>query len=234
MYTLHQFEISPFCDKVRRILHYKQLDYRTSEISVTAAVFGATRRLSPAGTLPVLQSDTDRLADSSAIAIYLENRHPDARPLVPADPHRRASVLLLEDWADEVLYFYEMYYRICDPAVWRQTAPLMLHADWPMLRPLWSAVVPGAVRKKLRQQGLSRRPRQDIGQSLSHLCADLSRMCAPGYLVGDSLTLADIAVWVQLHCIGQAADGQQQIARHRPLTDWMQRIERETAARPPA
>jgi glutathione S-transferase len=34
MITLHQYEISPFCDKARRVLHAKGVDYRIEEVSV--------------------------------------------------------------------------------------------------------------------------------------------------------------------------------------------------------
>lgn len=34
MITLHQFEASPYCDKVRRVLHVKGQPYRAVEVSL--------------------------------------------------------------------------------------------------------------------------------------------------------------------------------------------------------
>ena len=37
MLTLYQFEISPFCDKARRILHWKKQPYEVHEVSLWQA-----------------------------------------------------------------------------------------------------------------------------------------------------------------------------------------------------
>lgn len=230
MYTLYQFKTSPFCDKVRRILHYKGLEFRIREISVTASLFGAVRRMSKVGKLPVLQAEDEHISDSTAIAIYLESRHPDTKPLLPSDLAERARALLLENWADEVLYFYEMYYRFCNPQALAQTVPKLLHADPALLRPLLKRMIPGTIASHLQQQGLTRRSHEEIAQSMDEICADLDRLCAGGYLVGEGVTLADIGVFAQMSCIAETDEGKAQI-QHRPaLCDWMERIRTGTAA----
>lgn len=230
MYTLYQFETSPFCDKVRRILHCKGLEYRVREISVTASLFGAVKRIGRYGKLPVLEADGERIADSTDIALYLEGRHPQSQSLLPSDSAQRAKVLVLENWADELLYFYEMYYRFCRPQAMQQTAKKLLHADPAWLRPLLAAMVPGAIRGHLQQQGLGRKPHEEIVRSLDEICADLSGLSATGYLVGDSITLADIAVYAQMNCIAETPEGAEQVQKHAPLTDWIERIRTQTAA----
>jgi glutathione S-transferase len=68
------------------------------------------RGLNPAGKLPVLHYDIETVADSSAIACFLEDRHPDPALVDPAG-NARSMGSLLEDWADEALYWMLLYVR---------------------------------------------------------------------------------------------------------------------------
>ncbi|MDE2297039.1 MAG: glutathione S-transferase N-terminal domain-containing protein, partial [Burkholderiales bacterium] len=67
--VLHQWEISPFCGKVRRMLRMKGVAHRVENYNGLRALKVA--RLSRAGTLPVLDWGAERVADSSAIAAFL-------------------------------------------------------------------------------------------------------------------------------------------------------------------
>jgi len=134
--VLHQWEISPFCRKVRKVLAHKRVAYRTVEYNGLRARGAA--RLSAAGRLPVLDYDGERIQDSSAICHFLEEKHP-APALVPAEPEARALALLLEDWADESLYFIEVYLRFEIPEV-RPRALDLLCAG----RPRWERAIFGA------------------------------------------------------------------------------------------
>ena len=71
MITLHQFEISPFCDKVRRILHWKRQPFTVREVPLSQTVT-AVRKVNPAGKLPCLEHDGRFLGDSTDIAYYLD------------------------------------------------------------------------------------------------------------------------------------------------------------------
>ena len=44
MITLYQFEISPFCDKIRRILNVKHVPYAIEEVPPTKTLFASTSR----------------------------------------------------------------------------------------------------------------------------------------------------------------------------------------------
>ncbi|HKE16326.1 MAG TPA: glutathione S-transferase family protein, partial [Kofleriaceae bacterium] len=131
--VLHQWEISPFCRKVRKVLALKGVAYRTVEYNGLRARGAA--RLSPAGKLPVLDYDGERIQDSSAICDFLDGKHPSPA-LVPADPEARALAHVLEDWADESLYFVEVYLRFAIPEV-LPTAIDLLCAG----RPRWERAI---------------------------------------------------------------------------------------------
>jgi glutathione S-transferase len=80
MLTLHQFEISPFCDKIRRVLNVKRIPYQTREVGLLESQMGY-RKLNPIGKVPtIVDDDGTVVADSTDIAYYLEERHP-APPL---------------------------------------------------------------------------------------------------------------------------------------------------------
>ena len=131
--VLHQWEISPFCGKVRRILQLKGLAYEVVEYGGLKAL--AAAKLSPVGKLPVLEYNGEKIQDSSAIARFLEACHP-APALFPADPAEAAQAHFLEDWADESLYWFEVYFRFMFPDATRRTLEIMQRG-----RPAWEMPV---------------------------------------------------------------------------------------------
>lgn len=82
MIALHQFEISPYCDKIRRVLHVKRQPYTVVEVPLTRAASIAKKN--PARKLPLLEHDGVIVADSTDIAHYLERVFPEPA-LVPKD-----------------------------------------------------------------------------------------------------------------------------------------------------
>lgn len=99
MLELYQFEMSHYVEKVRLILDYKGLAYR--KINVTPGI-GQVELYQMSGQrqVPVLKDGSEVIADSTAIAEYLEKKYPD-RPIIPSDPKQRGLCLLMEQWADE-------------------------------------------------------------------------------------------------------------------------------------
>jgi len=99
MLELYQWELSQYSEKVRLILDYKGLDYR--KIEVTPGIGQVELfRLTGQKQVPVLKDRNRYIADSTAIAKYLDLEYPD-RPLIPQDPKKRGLTLLIEEWADE-------------------------------------------------------------------------------------------------------------------------------------
>ncbi len=72
--VLHQWEISPFCHKVRKILQHKQLVYVTKNYNGLLAL--KISKLSKSGKLPVLEYEGEWIQDSSDIAEFIERRYP--------------------------------------------------------------------------------------------------------------------------------------------------------------
>ena len=99
MRTLYHFWLSPGARKVRLILKEKNLEFDL-KIERSWERRPEFLALNPAGETPVLvEADGTVLADSAAIAEYLEEAYPD-RPLIGLDPVQRAETRRLVGWFD--------------------------------------------------------------------------------------------------------------------------------------
>lgn len=163
---LYGSSLSPFVRKVIAFAGEKgiALDIKTVGIGDQDAGF---RRASPFGKMPALVDDDFRIADSSAIVHYLESKKPDP-VMIPAEPKLRARCIWFDEFADTIFAAcgVKMFFN-------RIVSPLFLK------RPGDLAAADAAERDEL--------PRLlDYVESVAPE--------ADGYLVGDALTLADIAV----------------------------------------
>ncbi len=99
--------LSPFSAKVRIVLAEKKLDFETLEVPWSRETKWGPKppeflAVSPRGEVPVLIDDDTTVFDSTRIAEYLEDRHPQP-PLFPAEAAERALCRRLEEEADEAM-----------------------------------------------------------------------------------------------------------------------------------
>lgn len=163
---LYGSSMSPYVRKVLAFAAEKDIDLEVRPIGI-GSEDPEFREASPFGKMPALVDGDFGLADSSAIVHYLEARHPEPA-LIPSDPQLRGQCIWFEEFADTILSGCgaKMFFN-------RIVAPVFLK------RPGDRAAADEAERKEL--------PR----------VLDYIESVAPegaGYLVGDTLTLADIAV----------------------------------------
>ena len=124
------------------------------------------RAASPFAKMPALDDDGFTLADSSAICHYLEAKHPDPA-LIPAAAKQRAMTVWFDEFADTILF-------ACGGAMFfnRVVAPRFLGREGDL------AAADTAER-----------------ETLPPLLDYLERVIPDsGFLVGDALTLADLAI----------------------------------------
>lgn len=217
--TLYQFAASPFCDKVRRILRFKGIEFAAHEWPIAEA--GEIAKKNPSGKLPILEIDGRTIADSTDIALELETLHPTP-PLLPENPRDRALVIALEDWADESLYFYEMTTRFGADDFVRNLPKLV--AD-PALREPMTEPLQGMIRGATTAQGCGRRPPEQLESDLDRIFGAIEEMQREtGFVVGDAPTLADLAIACQLECIGDSSLGARLLERRAALREYLQRI----------
>jgi glutathione S-transferase len=190
--VLYDWAPSPFCMKVRAVLAHKQLAY--TKVPALSRVREIYRR-GRVGKVPALDVDGEFLVDSTDIAHELERRFPTPR-LLPSDPRERALCHALEDWADESLYFFGLYYHWHEPAGRRQAAAYFARSWLGRLafRPYLMRI-----ERQLYGHGVARK-------SAAHIAADLDRnldavealLAGRDFLLGDVPYLCDLALGGQL------------------------------------
>lgn len=219
--VLHQWVMSPFCNKVRRCLEYKGMSYQVVNYNGLRALEAA--KLSPAGKLPVLDYDGQRIQDSARIARFLDQKHPD-KPLYPADPAALARARLYEDWASQSLYFYELYLRMLDPPALEKALDLVCAGRPRWERPVVKFVLKSRYPKKISLQGLGAYTRSEVvDQLVQHVqCLDALLADQP-YLTGETLNIGDIAVVSQLDEIIRTSDAAERILAWPRFKAWYER-----------
>ena len=158
--------MSPYVRKVIAFASEKgiELDIRPVGIGDADPEF---RKASPFGKMPAFADGDYCLSDSSAIVHYLEARHPEPQ-LIPADPKLRGKCIWFEEFADTIFAGCgaKMFFN-------RIVAPVFLKREGDC------AVADSAEREELPK------------------LLDYVESIAPegdAYLLGERLTLADIAV----------------------------------------
>ena len=239
MLELHQFRHSAFCLKVRMALSAKGLSFR--EVEVTPGIGQlAVFRLSGQRQVPVLVDGDTVVADSSAICRYLDELQPEP-PLLPKDLRARAQVQVMEDWADTTL------------AGSVRAALLQAAVDDPDLRAaLLPEDVPGPIRQVMTGvptgwlSGVNELLGQEERSAMLHNLIALADGLTPNsVLVGDALSLADLAVAAQLSLLrfpvsagsalsGRGVAGLSDHPRLQPLFEWRDRLETRVFQQDPA
>ncbi|MGI9279824.1 MAG: glutathione S-transferase family protein [Endozoicomonas sp.] len=226
MMHLHQMEDSPFCEKIRLLLQYKQIPYELVEYGASAIT--KIRKLNPAGKVPVLVQDQQVVADSSNICRFIEEQFPE-KSVFPDSADASALVHVLEDWADESLYFMEMYFRFAIKDNSRKMLPLLLAHDPGWLHWLIGPLVVMGVKGILSRQGTGRKTTEQLQKDLrSHVCSLESMLRSQSFLVADHLTMADLSVYVQLKRINQTPEGSAVISESLIVVNWLKRTQELT------
>jgi glutathione S-transferase len=208
---LHHYAGSPFSEKVRLMLGFKRLAWRSVEIPVimpkpdVVALTGGYRRT------PILQSGADIWCDSALIARVLEARAP-APTLYPASA---PLAPLLAQWADSTL-FWTVIPHAMQPAGFAH---------------IFQGVPPDVVKAFAADRqpftaGMKRQTPADAAAALAGYLGALDAQLADGrgFLLGDDASIADFSV---AHCgwylrrsgpPGAVLDG------HAHLSAWLDRM----------
>ena len=219
--VLHQWVMSPFCNKVRRCLEHKGLSYRVVNYNGLRAL--QAKKLSVAGKLPVLDYGGERIQDSPRIARFLEQMHPE-KPLYPTEPVALAMALTLEDWAGASLYFYELYLRMLDPVALEKALDLLCAGRPAWERPVVKMVLKTEMPRKVRAQGLGVHPRATVVDMLLQHVQQLDTLLQTRpYLAGDTLSIGDISVVAQLDEMIRTSDVGERILAWPHLGAWYER-----------
>lgn len=197
---------SPFCLKARICLQLKGVPFR--RVTATVARRKELLRLNPFGKVPVLVDGGEVVVDSSAIARHLEARHPEPA-LLPADPAARAFCALVEDWADEALYFLVCAFKWLNAE--NRSAALentVTEIEAGLLRPLVAHQLVRRVARRYRAWGYGPEHLAELVERMRENLATVGALLeGKAYLLGRTPTLADVAVFVQVKWMQRYAEG---------------------------
>jgi glutathione S-transferase len=216
---------SPFCMKVHRALLAAGLPYLRRH----GAQPTSHRKLNPTGQVPVLLTNGRPIADSTQILEHI-------RELAPGRLHADAEAWLWEELADTSLNGFLVAARWAD------------ERNWPRTRDAYFHEAPGFVRRlivpRIRKQVIAGLHARDVWRAgAEHCWARFSTLLdsldarAPqlGYWCGPSLSVADVALFAQLHSLRTPLTEWQhgELSRRKRLSAWLDRVHEETRCAAP-
>jgi len=215
-----QESASPFCVKVRNAMRYKRIGFDT----INATSPGQVRKLNPRGKLPVVIDGGLKLADSTDIIRHLEERHPEPR-LYPQEPRTRAMALMIEDWADESLYWHVVYERWQVPEQFARFAEVVFSPVPAAMRPMVRMFFGRQTRGQLRGQGLGRLGLDEQREKFRAALDWLEVMIDGQFLCGGELSIADVAVAAQVDALNIPFTpvAEAEIHAHAKVMKWLER-----------
>ena len=229
MLTLHQYHQSPFNQKIQRMLRVKGVPFEEKYYAI--AERGKVLKINPSGKLPALEHDGKVVCDSTDMAYYIEANWPEPA-LIPAAPKLRGLVHALEDWADESLYFYEMVLRFTTEGNAERNVPKLVAGDSGPLRWLLKRVLPRLLKKATANQGVGRKTREQLlADTERHIAAVADMLGDEDWLLGNQLTLADLAVYAMFQCFRDADLALALLNQYPAVTAWMARVEEHTGGK---
>lgn len=220
--VLHQWEASPFCRKVARVLAHKNLPFTVQNYNGLRGAMAV--RLSKVGKLPVLDVLGERVQDSTRIARFLDKHFPES-PVYPTDAQERAVAELWEDWADEVLYWFEIQYRVMDPVALDKFVRLMCEGRPAAERAPIKMLLKFGGSVSIKAQGLGRMSNEAIDEEFRRHLDRIEQVLAVNeWLVGGAKTIADISVGSQLLEVVRTSHMRSEIESRPHLAAWIQKI----------
>ena len=215
--VFYEWPYSPFCMKVRAILDYKQVEYRTVN---PLAARGRLRRRGT-GKVPAIEINGGFITDSTDIAHALDERFPDP-PLLPDDRRERALCHAIEDWADESLYFIGLYYRWYDKAG-RKEIPGKFGKS--LIGRLAYRYYLWLILKQIEGQGTLRKSPGHVNRDLTRNLAAIEGLLTPGpFVFGDQPYLCDFALWGQLEYLRRTPAGGRALKGRTHIVEFIKRF----------
>jgi glutathione S-transferase len=204
---LHQYALSMFSEKMRRLLAYKQIPWRAVEQPVIAPKPDLTPLTGGYRRIPVLQIGADIYCDTALMARVLERLHPQPVCI----PRSQAGlVALLEDWAD-----HRLFMQVVPPVIVEMLPdlPPEFFADRATMSPGFTPEALTAAAPHALAQAR---------QSFDRLEAQLRH---GSFLLGADFTVADAACFHCVRFLKNSPRHSTEVTRRPSLAAWVARIE---------
>lgn len=190
---LYDFPTSPFCTKVRALLRYKQIEFKT--VNALSAKHWWRLQRHGGGKVPALDWDGEFISGSTRIAQLIGQQRPT--PVAwPLEPEQRREHDALEHWIDEPFHFLALWCHWQDAEGWAA-----VRGRFPP-GPLGFAVAHAyrlRIRGQLRRQGTGLKTPGQIEAELRAMLDTASRRLGEStWLFGEQPTVCDFAWYGQL------------------------------------
>ncbi len=212
----HQYAMSPFSEKIRKIFALKNVEYREVDQPAWMPKPHLTPMTGGYRRIPVLQIGADIYCDSTLIARTIDRHHPT--PSI----HPGGNVVAAEGaamWADKTLFFstvslvFTAMAEVIPPVLFEDRRKMFPQMNLDVLR----LAVPGS-------RG-----------ALQSACAMLDASLAKhSHVLGDEFSVADAAVYHTLWFVRSDPTSAQMIYGRPNLGAWFSRIEAMGSGRPVA
>ena len=218
--------LSPYCWKVQMALVAKGIEYDVLDTL-------NPKKANPLGKLPYLELEGRGYEDSTHIVRTLDQISHSGPRLIPNDPVLAAEADVLEDWADEALYWHGFRAKFVDEDGWRHmSAEMVKLLPAQALGVIAKPMIRRDLLRKIAAQGLTRRSPERVDEELDrHLDSLETRLSGRDYLVGNTLTIADLSVTAMLGqlTVGLTPPFGERIAERERLDAYLGRVFEETA-----
>jgi glutathione S-transferase len=198
---LHGYHYSVYQRIARLALAEKGVAYERVEVNPFAPdVPAAYLTLHPFGRVPALVHDGFALYETAAITRYIDRAFPGPA-LQPAEPRALARM-------DQIIGVVDAY------------------AYWPLVRQVFSHKV---FRPRAGQPGDKAEVAKGLAAAVKVLAALEKLMADAAFLVGPSVSLADLHLGAMLAYFVQADEGDALVHKHVRLADWWQSLRRRAS-----
>lgn len=217
---------SPFCIKVHRALRASGLTYERR----LATRPDEHKAVNPTGQVPVLIVDGEAVSDSTAILARIETLG-GRRLAADGDAAKRAEAWLWEELADTALNGFLVSARWAD------------ERNWPLVREAYFGKAPWFVRAliapRIRAKVIGAMVARDVWRRGHDACwarfatvLDQLEWRAPSrtFWLGDAFSVADVAIFAQLHSLRTPLTAPQRdaLAERTQLSAYLDRVDRAT------
>ena len=233
--TLYQFELCPFCHKVRAALELKGISYQKVEVSPMDKKGLPPLPPEAPRKVPVMRSGERIIWDSSEILQRIDELAPEGVSLVPDDSPQQTRAIELDRWISDNLI-------AALPTViygsWRDAARAAritaAGSNFNLLQGVGVRVGGSLIMRQIAKRILKRHGRRDGEAWIEELVDQIEQWLGDGeFLQGEKLTIADAAAHGAFSCVADFPVFERTMQRPR-LRAWYDRVQALREGQPKA
>ncbi len=201
--TLYQFELCPYCHKVRAGLELKGLAYKKVEVNPMSKRELPPLPASAPRKVPVLETNGETIVDSTEILAYLDASFPGKVSFTPENEAARKLSVEIEEWVDTELTFAlpTVIYGTWAEAV-KAAQVTARSSNFGFVQNLGVRVGGSLIMHQVSKRLLKKRGKSDAHRWVKDDMAQVETWLGDkDFLTGDHLSLADVAMHGAMKCV---------------------------------